>query len=142
MQTPKLRIATLDDIPMLIFMGFQFRAETPYRDMQASTQSAADWCRLMISTGVIIIADEDSFLAAGTVQFPGTTNLVASEVMWGSTKHGLQRAQTEKLLLEAFEYWARNVAQADTVQIGSFHGDRALQKRGYRRCETLYLKAL
>lgn len=142
MRTSSIRMATLDDIEMLCGLVSQYLPQTPYGNMEPDLKTTAIWIRQLITGGVIIIADEDSFIGGATFQPPFSAETVAAEIMWGSLKKGIQRPKVEKQLLEAFEYWARNIIKADAIQIGSFHGDKFLTKRGYDRCETLYLARL
>lgn len=137
-----IRIASSDDIELLIKLCTQFLVKTPYKEMEVETERLRAWLLHTIANGVVLVADEDSLIVGITVQLPFSAELVASELMWGSTKNGLAAAKIEKKLLEAFEYWARQIAKATVIQIGSFHGDKFLVRRGYNRCETLYMVRL
>lgn len=139
-----IRIATLDDIETLLKICHKFLLETPYKNVTPDPETTRVWLTALVQseTSVAILADEDSLVIGVTVQLPFSSEVVASEIMWGSLKNGFQRAKVEKQLLEAFEYWGRNVVKADIIQIGSFHGDKFLTRRGYARCETLYLARL
>ena len=138
----KIRVATARDISLVLDLGFEFFKSSPYKDMTPDPISARRWLIGLIDSGCVILADEDSFICGTTLQLPFASETVAAELAWGSLKKGLQRTRAEKLLLEAFEYWARNVAKAGYIQIGSFHGEKFFLRRGYQKCETMFMAGL
>lgn len=134
----RMRTATLDDIELVTNLGLKLLHKTPYHNMTADLGAARAWVTRVIQTGVVILAGEHSLIGGVTLQLPFASETVAAELAWGSLKNGLQAAKIEKQLLEAFEYWARNVARVDVIQIGSFHGEKFFLRRGYEKCETMY----
>ena len=83
-------------------------------------------------------------MIAGTVQpFLFNNDRVATEIVWWMDED-FRKGRKSFQLLNAFEYWAKNVAKCDTIlmsTLNSLQSDRIgklYEKRGYKPAENNY----
>jgi GNAT superfamily N-acetyltransferase len=89
----------------------------------------------------VFIMDEGCFLAGKAVPFPYGPTIMATELGW-YVREDNRGLGLGKDMLEAFEYWAKNVAGASIVNMGSLDesvGEYYI-KKGYTLSERAYIK--
>ncbi|MFC4728800.1 GNAT family N-acetyltransferase [Coralloluteibacterium thermophilus] len=145
-----IRAATHDDIPAIVEMGRKFYATTSYPSFAPfNPESVAALARMMIDTGVLLVADEGELVGmAGLVVCPFMFNadvLAAHEVMWWVDPDAQGRG-TGKALLSAIEpaCRARGVGAIQMVHLHNSPPQAAVlyERLGYRHSESSYTKVL
>jgi GNAT superfamily N-acetyltransferase len=141
-----IRAATEADIPALVAMGQQFRAQTGYRTIIAeSAAQMATLCRQLLGgLGTILVLEHDGALVGmiGLHCAPHFLSLemMAGEVFWwvdpSRRGHGLR-------LLRAAEAWARDQGAVSLQLIAPDERvERLYERLGYRAIERTYLRRL
>lgn len=148
-----LRLATLDDIPILLNLAKNFHKVSPYRGMRFNTQKGKDFLASVItgpkSEGVILVALKDTkpigMLIGWAAEPVFTSNKVATELCWW-VEEEYRKTRGALLLYNAYEDWAARVG-CSHIQGAYLSGWRAdlhdfFKKRGYIQVESSYLKTL
>lgn len=144
-----IRLATALDIPNIIPQARKFHQYTLYKNYKFSEDKAKSSLLDFLSSpdSVLLLSVQDNkivgFLGGTVTSIPFVGVRSAMEILWWMDpdyrgKEGLQ-------LLSAYEYWARNVAKADTVQISRLHDKsttRFFTKRGYKKEEETWVSQL
>lgn len=154
-QTPiyNLKIATIADLEYIKRMSKSFFLSSIYKDKEYDDDKVTDIILELLHdpTNRVIILGllEGKPIAqlAATVQ-PLLFNLsrIATEVLWWVDEEH-RRSRVGAQLIEAFEYWAKNIAKADYTQLCSLNGDmvdpvgKYYEKIGYTLIEKAYLKS-
>lgn len=139
-RNPDIRLATLDDTRVILPLIQEFHRTSPYHEIVFDPVLAIQYISELLNRGVIILADEKSLIAGLVVQLPCSSSNVATETYWASIDVNVQRRTLALVSLhEAFEHWARDVAKAEFILTGSFHGTPFFTNRGYTPCEQVYL---
>ena len=138
-----MRIAELEDIDTVLQMAMKFVAATGYKDY-ANEETIKDLIKHYIESPrdeYIIVLDDFGFIAGRCTGFPFGPGKIASETAWwiDPDSRGQNRGQK---LMQAFEYWAKNVAQADMISMTSLDKDveKIYRKSGYKLYERAYMK--
>ena len=69
---------------------------------------------------------------------------VALEILWW-VEPDARKTGLGKELLEAFEYWAKNIAQCSIIAVSSLDDeslDKFYNKKGYKLTEKTYMKVI
>jgi predicted N-acetyltransferase YhbS len=146
-----VRPATAADIPACVQMGAKFYATTSYTAMcDYDREAAANVARLLLDSGVLLVADDDGELIGmvGMILSPFVLNpqfTVAYEVMWwvapDARCSGAGAALVRAVEPACKEKGADAVQQmhlADSPPVAGL----MFKRLGYRHTETVYTKAL
>lgn len=144
----KLSVATFDDVDRIERMCYEFFMESPYNSLYYSSDKTKDTINNLISENkkeAIILLSEHGCLGAKVATLPFSDVRIATELMWWM--HPDYRGKREALeLLDAYEYWADNVAVTDGVQMVCLSTlnpdklDRLYRRKGYKHTESAYLR--
>lgn len=141
-----IKIATIDDLPEILEMSMKFITSTGY-DKYSNEQTISNLIETIV-TGpqdemIILLIPGVGFLAGQSSPFAFGPHLLASEIAWWINEERRKSGAGEELI-EAFEYWAKNVARCSIIsltglddQIGKFY-----EKKGYKLYERAYMKEL
>jgi hypothetical protein len=142
-QFNSIRVATEEDIPVLLDMVQKFKNVSAYKDFPTDLDKLQQIVYNIITgdetQGIVLMTDKA--MIVGIVSEPiFNTQRLASELMWwAEDKQGFR-------LFEAFEYWAKNVAHADLITMSSLESasrlDKFYDKRGYTKAEYTFIKEL
>lgn len=140
-----MKIAELDDLDKVFEMGMKFVAATGYKDYADET-TIKELIKLYLEQPRdthIIILDDFGFIAGQCTSFIFGTGKIASETAWWIDPDSRGENRGIKLM-NAFEYWAKNVAQADMITMTSLDKniEAIYRKNGYKLYERAYMKVL
>lgn len=145
-----IRLANTSDYARLLQLFREFHQVSPYSHLPFSEQKAGQLLEHVekVSDGVVLVAENKGivtgFLAGLVSELPFAHIRVASELAWWVDP--LYRKGTDGIkLLEAYEYWARNVVKVDQIQVANLMNEyseplnRLYTKRGYEKKEETWL---
>lgn len=148
-----LKIATFSDLPDILSMAHKFAQASTYAGMTVDDGKVTKLIDMMLSEGpkvsIILLAIEDD-KPVGMIGARATEPLyfkekVAAELVWWvEPEH--RRSNHAKELIDAYEYWAKNVSKCDYTQMSLLETDqinlidRIYRRRGYRTTERSYVK--
>lgn len=153
-QTPlyDLKIATLKDLADIKRMAKSFFLSSIYSDKEYDDDKVNDIILELLhdpTNRVIILGVLEgkpiAQLAATVQPLIFNTSRIATEVLWW-VDDDHRRSGVGQQLIDAFEYWATNIAKADYTQLCSLNGDmvdpvgKHYEKIGYTLIEKAYLK--
>lgn len=139
-----MRIATPDDISTVKDMAMKFLAVSGYAefgDEQTVENLITDLVSSPVTDKIILINPEVGFIAGVATPFLLGRCILVSEIAWWVEED--KRGTGEGLkLLEAFEYWAKNVAEAKLISMTSLDKtvEKYYKKNGYKLYERAYMK--
>lgn len=138
-----MKIATLEDVATIKDMAMKFLAVSGYAEFgdEATVENLIANIVTSPATDSIIVLSEAGFIAGAVSQFPFGRCLLATEIAWWVEED--KRGTGEGLkLLEAFEYWAKNVAECKLVSMSSLDKtvEKYYKKNGYKLYERAYMK--
>lgn len=141
-----IKIATVDDIPEILDMSMRFMSHTGYTEY--SDEQTIESLIRSIVTGqqnamIILLIPGVGFLAGMNSPFVFGPHLIASEIAWWVNEDKRKSgAGTE--LIDAFEYWAKNVAGCSLITLTSLDDKvgKVYEKKGYKLYERAYMKEL
>jgi len=141
-----MKIATIEDLPEILEMSLKFLSSTGYTKY-SDEQTIRNLIETVI-TGqqnemIILLIPGVGFIAGQTSPFAFGSHLIASEIAWWvNVEHRKEGAGAE--LIEAFEYWAKNVAGCTTITLTSLDTKvgKIYEKKGYKLYERAYMKEL
>src|SRR5687768_8662851 len=130
-----MKIATLEDFEEIRQMASRFMETTGYTEY--SNEETISNLINNILTGkqnemIILLEPGVGFLAGMASPFPFGPHLIASEIAWwineDKRKEGAGAA-----LIEAFEYWAKNIAGCTMITLTSLDDSvgKFYEKKGY-----------
>lgn len=139
-----LKLATLDDLDLVMSMAMKF-AESTDLGKHTDRASIEALVRSFLSSPqeekIIILHGEVGFIA-GLVQpfMLGSVNLATEFAWWVDPEH--RKKKVGKELVEAFEFWAVNVAHAKLISLACYDDEVGTfyEKNGYRLYERAYMK--
>lgn len=141
-----MKIATMEDFDVVKDLVVEFIKSTDHISKYAEEDYIDVFLRSMLmaspQTDIILLSD-GGFLAGKAVPFTFAPIIVGQEVGW--YVHPENRGKGEgKQLLEAFEYWAKNVAGCSLINMGSLDDEvgEYFKKKGYELSERAYIKEL
>ena len=140
-----MKIATHEDFSTIYTMAINFLNASPYKDLGDKDNIATLINDLIDSspTERIIIFSDAGFIVGAVTPFLFGPHRLATEVAWWVEPD--HRGNGEGLkLLEAFEYWAKNVAEAKLISMSSLDktAEKYYKKNGYKLYERAYMKVL
>jgi GNAT superfamily N-acetyltransferase len=141
-----MKIATLEDVPALEKMAANFVNSSPYADL-----TDVDTIRNLLVTivsgdplkGIIVLSPDVGFIVGAATPFLFGKQMLASEVAWWVEEEARGKGEGLKLL-EAFEYWGKNVANCKLISMSSLDKvvEKYYKKNGYKLYERAYMKVL
>ena len=147
-----LRLAELNDIPVLLSLAKEFHHTSPYMkqvfDEDRSTRFITGLIKANGEAGVIILSVNTEnvpvgFLVALLTIIPWTGTRVATELAWYVSKDYRKGTRGIKLL-DSFIYWAKDIAHAELAQTGSLDQsiDKIYERKGFSKYENTWIKEL
>lgn len=138
-----MRIAELEDSLVILEMAEKFIAATEYSHW-FDRATVSDLITSFINSPRderIIILDDFGFIAGQATKFPFGPELMASEVAWWIDPEARGENKGRKLM-EAFEYWAKNVAKCKFISMTSLdkNVEKIYKNKGYKLYERAYMK--
>lgn len=147
-----LRLATLTDLDAIKRMCRAFFSESIYKDKEYDEDKIHETILELLLDPVnrlyVLGIHEGrpvAQLAATVTPILFNKSRVATEVLWW-VDGDHRRSGLGIKLIEAFEYWAKNIAKTDYMQLCSLNGDMAdpvgkyYEKIGFKLIEKAYLK--
>ncbi len=141
-----MKIADLPDLKEIADMSMDFMSKTGYAgysDRESIEQLISDMINAPDHEKIILIEPGVGFLAGISSKFIFGTGRIASEVAWwiNEDKRG---TGVGKELINAFEYWAKNVAGCTLISMTSIDEDvgKLYEKNGYKLYERAYMKVI
>ena len=141
-----MKIATIEDVEEIKVMAMKFMATTGYT--KYSNEEAILRLINTIVTGpqnemIILLKPGVGFLAGMSSPFVFGDCKLASEIAWWIDEEK-RNSGIGKELVEAFEYWAKNVAGCTLITLtGLDEGlGKFYEKKGYELYERAYMKAI
>jgi len=141
-----LKIATIDDFEEIRQMASKFMETTGYTEY--SDEETISNLIINILTGkqnemIILLKPGVGFLAGMASPFLFGPHLIASEIAWWIEQEK-RNSGIGKELVEAFEYWAKNVAGCTMITLTSLDDNvgKFYEKKGYALYERAYMKEL
>lgn len=140
-----MKIATHEDFEAIFKMAMNFLNASPYKDLGDEDSIATIIGDILNSspTERIIIFSDVGFIVGAVTPFLFGPHKLATEVAWWVEPD--YRGNGEGLkLLEAFEYWAKNVAEVKLISMSSLDKtvEKYYKKNGYKLYERAYMKVL
>lgn len=138
-----MKIAELEDLDKVFEMAMKFVEATGYNNI-SNAYDIKELIKFFLEgphDQRIIIIDDFGFIAGQATKFPFGEGLVASETAWWIDPEARGENKGRKLM-EAFEYWAKNVAKCKFISMTSL--DKGVEKvyrnKGYKLYERAYMK--
>lgn len=141
-----MKIATTEDVTEILEMSMKFMDGVGYKKysdeqnihnlIQSIVTGRQDQMIILLKPGV-------GFIAGQVTPFVFGPHYIASEIAWWiNEEHRKDGAGAE--LLEAFEYWAKNVAGCTMITLTSLDNKvgKVYEKKGYKLYERAYMKEL
>lgn len=141
-----MKIATIEDLEEITEMSMKFVETTRYSDY-ADIETIQSLIKKIITgeqnQAILLIEPGKGFLAGMSSPFALGPHLLASEIAWW-VEPEYRKAGVGKLLMEAFEYWAKEKAGCTMVSMAVLGDDPGdfYEKSGYKLYEKAYLKVL
>lgn len=140
-----MKIAEMEDVDTILAMGKKFVEATGYKDFADEAyikQLIEHYIQSSRDTNIIIL-DDFGFIAGSVSVFPFGPGKIASETAWWIDPDSRGENRGIKLM-QAFEYWAKNVAQCDYISMTSLdkNVEKIYKKNGYTLYERAYMKVL
>lgn len=141
-----MKIATIEDLPELLEMGMKFISTTGYAEY--SNEETVSNLLTTILTGeknvmIVLLEPGVGMLVGMSSPFVFGNHLLASEIGWW-VNEDKRKSGIGVQLMEAFEYWAKNVAGCTLITLTSLDDKvgKLYEKKGYKLYERAYMKEL
>lgn len=141
-----MKIATIDDVAEILEMSKQFMSKTGYAEY-SDEQNIRNLIESIV-TGrqdqmIILLKPGVGFIAGQATPFVFGPHYIASEIAWWINEEKRNSGIGEELV-EAFEYWAKNVAGCTIITLTSLDDGvgKFYEKKGYKLHERAYMKEL
>jgi RimJ/RimL family protein N-acetyltransferase len=141
-----MKIATTEDVAEILDMSMKFMSETGYTKY-SDEQNIRNLIESIV-TGrqdqmIILLKPGVGFIAGQATPFVFGPHYIASEIAWWINEEHRQTGAGADLL-EAFEYWAKNVAGCTLITLTSLDAKvgKFYEKKGYKLHERAYMKEL
>lgn len=141
-----MKIATLEDISVVQDMGLSFLRDSPYKDY-GNEEVVKELIVSVINSSptekIVIFSEDEGFIMGVALPFLFGTQLLATEIAWW-VNPTMRGTGVGKKLLEAFEYWAKNVANCEYISMTSIDDEvgNYYKSKGYGLYERAYMKVL
>lgn len=141
-----IKIATVDDLHEVLDMSKEFMSSTgysKYSDEQTITNLIETIVTGPQDTMIILLIPGVGFLAGQSSPFAFGPHFLASEIAWW-VNEDQRKSGAGNELIEAFEYWAKNVARCSIISLTSLDDKvgKIYEKKGYKLYERAYMKEL
>ena len=140
-----LRLATKDDLELLVEMGRKFISSTgyaAYADETRMKELAEDFLTADPSQKIVLLYEDKGMLGGVVTPFLFGTVKIATEVVWWVDPDH-RKSEIGMKLLEAFEFWAKKVGCGLISMVGLDDNlDKFYVRNGYRLSERAYVKEL
>jgi hypothetical protein len=113
---------------------------SPYSALPFDKSRATKAVFECLNNGIVLLKNDTGIIGGRVFETPFSDAMVAAEQIWWSFSKHKRRDELE--LLEAFEYWARNIVRAQAIEIGSFKPSNYFTNKGYGQVETGYMAIL
>jgi GNAT superfamily N-acetyltransferase len=141
-----MKIATLDDVAEVLEMSMKFMSGVGYAEY-SDEQNIRNLIESIV-TGrqdqmIILLKPGVGFIAGQVTPFVFGPHYIAGEIAWWINEdHRKDGSGAE--LLEAFEYWAKNVCGCTMITLTSLDDSvgKFYEKKGYKLYERAYMKEL
>lgn len=139
-----MKIAGFEDFEEVKELVWGFIKQTPHIYKLSTEEGVDQFLRSMLEAPKdqqVIILTEGGMIAGVSVPSPFGPYLIATELGW-YLKEEYRGKGTGQELLEAFEYWAKNVAGCQAIQMSSLDENigKYYEKKGYKLVEKAYIK--
>lgn len=141
-----MKIATIEDVAEVLEMSNQFMDSTGYKKY-SDEQNIRNLIESIV-TGrqdqmIILLKPGVGFIAGQATPFAFGPHYLASEIAWWINEEQRKTGAGAELI-EAFEYWAKNVAGCTIISLTSLDDSvgKFYEKKGYRLHERAYMKEL
>lgn len=141
-----MKIATIEDHDEVLGMAMKFMSLTEYTEY--SNEETISNLINTILTGeqnsmIILLKPGVGFLAGMSSPFVFGPHFIASEIAWWINEDKRKTGAGAELI-EAFEYWAKNVAGCTLITLTGLDDDigKFYEKKGYKLYERAYMKQL
>lgn len=141
-----MKIATIEDLPEILDMSLNFMSKTGYTKY-SDEQTIRNLIESIV-TGrqnemIILLIPGVGFLAGQASPFAFGPHFIASEIAWW-VNEDKRKSGAGIELMDAFEYWAKNVAGCTVISLTSLDPKvgKIYEKKGYRLYERAYMKEL
>ena len=140
-----LRVATIEDLPIILNLAMKFAKSSPYSEYvnEDKIKKIAEGFLSSEHQDKIILLYDDIGMIVGLVSpFMFGNNRVATELAWWIEPNERGK-KAGKELLDAFEFWAKKVGCSIVTmmslddKIGKYY-----EKRGYKLSEMSYMKEI
>lgn len=141
-----MKIATIDDHDEILSMAMKFMEQTGYTEY-SNEETISNLINTILSGKqnemIILLKPGIGFLAGMSSPFVFGPHLIASEVAWWINEDKRKTGAGAELV-EAFEYWAKNVAGCTIITLTSLDDKigKFYEKKGYKLYERAYMKEL
>lgn len=141
-----MKVATLEDYAEVLEMAVTFFEASPYKslgDKEVVATLVESILSGMPNEKIIILNPSKGFIAGASTPFLFGNHKLATEIAWWIKPE--ERGNGEGLkLLEAFEYWAKNIAGCKLISMASLDKsvEKYYKKNKYRLYERAYMKVL
>lgn len=138
-----IRIATLDDLELVMDMALKFANASPYKDLCDEAKIREIVIAFLTadpSEKIILLYEDKGFLVAAVTPFVFGTVRVATEISWWVEPEYQAQGIGDKLV-EAFEFWADKVnCKVKTLAFMDKDLSKYMKKKGYEAYETAHYK--
>ena len=141
-----MKIATIEDTTEIVEMAMKFMATTGYTEYsneETITQLVNNILTGQQNEMIILLKSGVGFLAGMRSPFVFGPHFIASEIAWW-IEPDKRKEGTGAELVEAFEYWAKNVAGCTMITLTALDDSvgKFYEKKGYKLYERAYMKQL
>lgn len=139
-----MKIATIEDFDEIKGMAMQFMSKTgytEYSDEETISQLISNILAGKQNEMIILLKPGVGFIAGMSSPFVFGPHLIASEIAWWINEDSRGNGDGNDLI-DAFEYWAKNVAGCTMVSLSGLDDDigKYYEKKGYKLYERAYMK--
>lgn len=142
-----MKIATIEDFDEILSMSMKFMEKTGYTEHSDEETISKLITNILIGEQnqmIILLKPGMGFLAGMCSPFLFGPHFIASEIAWWVNED--QRGSgVGAELLDAFEYWAKNVANCSLITMTTLNNEeigKFYEKKGYELYERAYMKKL
>lgn len=141
-----LKIATIEDIDLVLSLALKFVEASPYKDFH-DRATIYDFIFQVLNSDktkhIILLHGEDGMLAGMASPFPYGNFNMATELAWW-VNEDKRNTGVGKELIDAFEYWAKEIAGCKGITMASLDDDvgKYYLSRDYNLTERAYVKWL
>lgn len=141
-----MKIATKEDLSEVMRMAMNFLEVSGYKEYSDEASIEKLFGGIITSApteGICILSPNQGFIIGACTPFLFGQCLLATEVAWWVEPEARGSGEGLKLL-NAFEYWAKNVAGCRLISMTSLNKDveKVYKKNGYKLYERAYMKVL